>query len=101
MIMDIPGNIGRGNWTGAERAPVAFATKGGKRRLAVGKKIIGEVEPIEGAVPDEEVEVTKTRYWMGPDVTVARANQGRVRAFGRVWEFEGRSAEICRIDWKG
>jgi hypothetical protein len=34
-------------------------------------------------------------------VTVARANQGRLRAFGRIWDFEGRSAEICPIDWKG
>jgi hypothetical protein len=36
---------------------------------------------------------------MGPEVTVARAEQGRVRAFGRVWNFEGRSAEICAISW--
>jgi len=38
---------------------------------------------------------------MGPDITVAKATQGRVRAFGRVWDFDGRSAEICQIDWKG
>jgi hypothetical protein len=38
---------------------------------------------------------------MGPDITVAKANQGRVRAYGRVWDFDGRSAEICQIDWKG
>lgn len=25
----------------------------------------------------------------------------RVRAFGRVWDFDGRSGEICQIDWKG
>jgi hypothetical protein len=38
---------------------------------------------------------------MGPEVTVAEASQGRVRAFGRVWNFEGRSAEICQIAWEG
>jgi hypothetical protein len=38
---------------------------------------------------------------MGSEVIVAEAVQGRVRAFGRVWNFEGRSAEICSIRWEG
>lgn len=141
MLMDIPGNMARGNWTaaafiddrasdeahdalveifsgqrrgttglmtmlvgnflGAEKAPITFETEGAKRRLKVGKKILGEIEPIEGNEPGEEVKVTNTQYWMGPDITIAQANQGRVRAFGRVWDFGGRSAEICQIDWKG
>ncbi len=141
MVLDIPGNMGRGNWTvgafiderasddayealvdifsgqrrgttglfsmlvstflGAERAPVTFATEGKKRRLTVAKKIIGEIEPITGEDAETEVNVVNTRYWMGPDITIASANQGRVRAFGRVWDFEGRSAEICQVDWRG
>jgi len=141
MVLDIPGNMGRGNWTagafiderasdgayealvdifsgqrrgttglfsmlvstflGAERAPVTFATEGKKRRLTVAKKIIGEIEPISGDDAETEVKVVNTRYWMGPDITIASANQGRVRAFGRVWDFDGRSAEICQIDWRG
>ncbi|MEO1293552.1 MAG: DUF1326 domain-containing protein [Pseudomonadota bacterium] len=90
-----------GDHLGAERAPVEFETEGAKRRLTVGKKIIGEIEPIKGATPGEEVAVKNTEYWMGPDITIATANKGRVRAFGRVWDFEGRSAEICQIDWRG
>ncbi|WP_085899721.1 DUF1326 domain-containing protein [Kiloniella majae] len=141
MVLDIPGNMGRGNWTvgayiderasedayegilkifsgqaggttglfsmlvgtflGAERAPVEYQTEGNKRRLAVGRKIIGEIEPIGGKDEEQEVKVTNTEYWMGADVTIAKANRGRVRAFGRVWDFEGRSAEICQIDWSG
>lgn len=141
MVLDIPGNMGRGNWTagafiderasdaaydglvkifsgqaggttrlfsmlvstflGAERAPVSFETEGAKRRLAVGRKIVGEIEPVGGAEAGQEVKVTNTEYWMGPDITIARANSGRVRAFGRVWDFEGRSAEICQISWSG
>jgi hypothetical protein len=141
MIMDIPGNMGRGNWKaaayfderatdkayggllaifsgaargttglfsmlvseflGAERAPVLFETEGRKRRLMVGKKIQGEVEPIRGPVPDKDVMLTNTGYWMGPDITVAQATKGKVRAHGRVWDFDGRSAEICQIDWHG
>ena len=33
---------------GAERAPVVFETEGKARRLMVGKKIQGEVVPVEG-----------------------------------------------------
>ena len=86
---------------GAERAPVVFETEGKARRLMVGKKIQGEVVPVEGNDPGSEIVVTNTKYWMGPDITVATATKGRVRAFGRVWDFDGRSAEICQIDWKG
>ncbi|WP_254868601.1 DUF1326 domain-containing protein [Phaeobacter sp. HF9A] len=86
---------------GAERAPVLFETEGKTRRLIVGKQIHGEVVPVAGANSDEDIVVTNTEYWMGADITVATATKGRVRAFGRVWDFDGRSAEICQIDWKG
>ena len=86
---------------GAERAPVVFETEGKARRLMVGKAIQGEVVPVEGKDPDTDIVVSNTGYWMGPDITVATANKGRVRAFGRVWDFDGRSAEICQIDWHG
>ena len=33
------------------------------------------------------------------DVTIARAETSRVRAFGRNWNFAGRSAELVRLDW--
>jgi hypothetical protein len=85
---------------GAERAPVVFETEGKERRLMVGKKIQGAVVPVEGK-DGKDIVVTNTEYWMGPDITVAKATKGRVRAFGRVWDFENRSAEICQIDWHG
>lgn len=86
---------------GAERAPVIFETEGAARRLTVGRKIQGEVVPVRGADPDRDIVVSNTEYWMGPDITVATATRGRVRAHGRVWDFDGRSAEICAIDWSG
>jgi hypothetical protein len=89
-----------GEFLGAERAPITFETVGKERRLMVGKKIKGSVIPVEGK-DGKDIVVTNTEYWMGPDITVAKATQGRVRAFGRVWDFDGRSAEICQIDWKG
>jgi hypothetical protein len=86
---------------GAERAPVSYETEGSTRRLTVGKKIAGEVVPVRGKDPDVPIVATNTEYWMGPDITVATATKGRVRAYGRVWDFHGRSAEICQIDWSG
>ena len=140
MIMDIPGNMARGNWKaaafiddrasddqygalthifsgaargttglfgvlvgeflGAEREQVRFETEGRERRLTVGRKIQGGVVPVAGK-DGKDIVVTNTEYWMGPDITVATATKGRVRAFGRVWDFDGRSAEICQIDWHG
>lgn len=141
LLLDIPGQMGRGNWTvaayideraddeafealvdifsgkargttglfsilvgnflGAERAPVLYENDGNRRSLTVPKRIIGEVEPIKGKSDAREVKVTNTEYWMGPDITIAQARKSRVRAFGRVWDFPGRSAEICQISWAG
>ena len=89
------------NFLGAERAPITYETEGKRRRLTVPKKILGEVEPIEGSNNGDAVMVTNTGYWMGPDIVIAQSNQSRVRAFGRVWDFPGRSAEICAINWSG
>lgn len=86
---------------GAERARVEYGNDGKARTLRVGKKINGRVVPVIGSNPDRDIVVSNTKYWMGSDITVATAELGRVRAFGRVWDFEGRSAEICAIDWKG
>jgi hypothetical protein len=39
--------------------------------------------------------VANTGDWMGPDITSATATKGGV------WDFAGRSAKICQIDWHG
>ena len=141
VLLDIPGNMGRGNWTaalyvdesasdaafdklveifsgkargttglfsilvssflGAERQPISYITEGKTRRLEVGKRIKGAITPVGGKDPDQEIVINNTEYWMGPDITVAQADESRVRAYGRVWDFNGRSAEICQIAWAG
>lgn len=90
-----------GEIVGVERQPVQYVNEGKERRITVGRKIDGVVYPVEGKNSDEEIVISNTKYWMGPDITVATASKGRVRAFGRVWDFDGRSAEICQIDWHG
>lgn len=85
---------------GAESQPVRYENDGDTRRLTVGRKIKGEVIPVKDA-KGRETTITNTDYWMGPDVVVGTATKGKVRAYGRVWDFDGRSAEICQIDWHG
>jgi len=86
---------------GHERQPITYENEGKTRRISVGKRIKGEVIPVAGKDPENDLVITNSQYWMGADITVATANLGRLRAFGRVWDFEGRSAEICQIDWHG
>ena len=87
------------NVLGFERTPVEYETQGKTRRIRAGKQILGEVAPIEGKDPESSVVITNSEYWPGADITVAQAERGRVRAFGRVWNFDGRSAEIMSVSW--
>jgi hypothetical protein len=86
---------------GAERAPVSIERDGKKRRINIGRKIQGEIEMLEGKDADHPVMVSNSKYWMGPDIIVARGLKSKVRDYGRVWDFGGKSAEVCPIDWKG
>lgn len=86
---------------GAERAPVEIVRDGKKRAIKIGRKISGEIEMIDGAEPDHPVMISNSKYWMGPDIIAAVGTRSKVRDYGRVWDFGGKSAEICPIDWKG
>ena len=90
-----------GTYLGSRREAVEFRTDGNVRHVTAGRTIIGAIEPIAGGDMQSDVKVTNTQYWMGSDVTVARSLKGKVRDFGRVWNLDGRSAEICQIDWRG
>ncbi|WP_264213378.1 DUF1326 domain-containing protein [Leisingera thetidis] len=86
---------------GAERTEVLIERDGRRRVIRIGRKIQGEIEMIEGASEDHPVMITNSKYWMGPDIIAAKGLKSRVRDFGRVWDFGGKSAEICPIDWSG
>jgi hypothetical protein len=45
------------------------------------------------------VTLRNSENWIAPDIIVSRADRLRFRLFGRNWNFEGRSAEICQLDW--
>ena len=86
---------------GAEKISVEILREGKSRILSIGRKIQGHIEMIEGDNRDNPVKITNTTYWMGPEVIVAKGKRSRVRDYGRVWDFDNKSAEICPIDWHG
>lgn len=91
-----------GNFLGARREAVTFSTDDqGVRTITAGRAIFGQVRPISGPDPTKPVSIDNTGYWMGPVVTVAEGLKSKLRDFGRVWNFDGKSAEICAINWSG
>ena len=88
-----------GSFLGVQTAPITYKVEGKTRIFSVEKIIDGAVTPIQGKDPDKPVMIHNTGYWIGSDVIVSRADRSRMRAFGRNWNFAGRSAEICAIDW--
>ncbi|WP_102109218.1 DUF1326 domain-containing protein [Oceaniglobus roseus] len=86
---------------GAEREKVEIVRDGRRRSIVIGRKIQGEIEMIGGKSAEHPVMVTNSKYWMGPDIIAAQGVKSKVRDYGRVWDFGGKSAEICPIDWSG
>lgn len=86
---------------GAERERVEITREGNRRSIMVGRKIQGEIETLAGKSPDHPVMISNSKYWMGPDIIAARGIKSKLRDYGRVWDFSGKSAEICPIDWSG
>ena len=91
-----------GNYLGARREPTSFTiSEDGVRTFSAGRAIFGQIKPLEGVKPGKGVTINNTPYWMGPVVTTAVGLKSKVRDFGRVWNFDGQSAEICQIEWSG
>lgn len=88
-----------GQFLGVRQAPIVYRTEGTTRIFYIEKIVDGAVTPITGKNKNEPVVIRNSEYWVAPNVTVARADKSRVRAFGRNWNFAGRSAEICQLDW--
>jgi hypothetical protein len=139
FFADIPGPLGRGNWTvglfvdekasiyavkaltriftgkvggsthllsilvgsfvGVRQVPISYRTEGQTRIINIEKIVDGAITPVRGKDEGENVVIRNSGYWIAPNITVSKADKSRFRAFGRNWNFAGRSAEICQIDW--
>jgi hypothetical protein len=140
LMMEIPGEMGRGNWTvglyicneasvyqvkaltrimsgqaggtthllsiligrllGVWQEDLRYEIDGDTRRFVIPKIIEGEIEPLAGKQGGVTT-IENSQYWIGPRILVAQARKSRLRALGRNWDFQGRSAEIVPLDWKG
>jgi hypothetical protein len=90
-----------GSFLGVRQEKIIYRIEGETRIFSIPKIIEGRVSPIRGKQPGENVTIRNTEYWIAPEVTISRAETSRVRVFGRNWNFAGRSAELCRLDWSG
>lgn len=90
-----------GRFLGVWQEEVAYEVEGDIRRLKVPKVIDGEIRPIPGNEPGKPTTIENSQYWIGPQIIVAQATKSRFRHQGRNWDFQGRSAEICALDWSG
>lgn len=88
-----------GSFLGVRQVPITYETKGETRIIKVENYIDGAITPVRGKETAQNVMVRNSEYWIAPDVIVSRAERSRFRGFGRNWKLDGRSAEICQLDW--
>lgn len=88
-----------GNFLGVQQVPISYEVEGKTRMINIPKIIDGVVTPVPALSSDEDVVIRNSQYWIAPDIVVAKAEKSKLRAFGRNWDFAGRSAEICVMDW--
>ena len=89
-----------GKFLGVRQAAISYEIEDKTRIVTVEGSIDGAVTPISGQ-DGGDVVISNSKYWIAPDITVCRSDKSRMRAFGRNWNFAGRSAELCRLDWAG
>ena len=88
---------------GVQRANISFdKTNTGWHMLAKnenGKIADCAIAKVSGNNANEPVVIRNSQYWVAPDVTVAVGEKSKVRAFGRIWDFSGQSAEYAPVKW--
>jgi hypothetical protein len=87
-----------GSFLGTRQVPIVYETQGQTRIIKIEKIVDGAITPVRGK-DQGNVVIRNSEYWISPDIIVSRADKSRFRLFGRNWNFEGRSAEICKLDW--
>ena len=88
-----------GQFLGVRQVPISYETKDETRIVHIKDYGGGEITPVKGKVPGQNVMIRNSEYWIAPDVIVSRAAKSRFRGYGRNWNLSGRSAEICKLDW--
>jgi hypothetical protein len=80
---------------------IRYTNAGREWRFEIPKILEGTIEADAGLGADGLVRITNTRYWMTPEIVMARGKKSRFRDHGRNWNLSGQSAEYGRFDWSG
>jgi hypothetical protein len=88
-----------GQFLGVRQAPITYEIQGDTRIVRIENYVDGAITPVPGNEKGENVVIRNSRYWVGPDIIVSRADKSRFRGFGRNWNLAGRSSEIVKLDW--
>ena len=88
-----------GKFLGVRQEPIHYRVENETRHFQIPGVVDGAVTPVRGKEPGEGVVIKNSEYWIAPEITVCKADKSWMRGFGRNWNFAGRSAEICRLDW--
>lgn len=87
-----------GAFLGVRQFPITYDIVGETRVITMEKIVDGAITPVKGKDKGGVI-IRNSEYWIASDILVSRADKSRFRLFGRNWNFEGRSAEICRLEW--
>jgi len=87
LLVDIPGRMGEGDWKVA-----AYVDE-----RATQKAYNGILKIFSGAAGG----TTGLFTMLVSEIIAAVGTRSRIRDYGRVWDFGGKSAEICPIAWSG
>ncbi|MEL7400849.1 MAG: DUF1326 domain-containing protein [Pseudomonadota bacterium] len=88
-----------GNFLGVQHHKISYEVQDKTRHIKIPKVLDGMVTPIAGKTKGEDTVIKNSEYWIAEDIIVAKSDKARFRAFGRNWNFEGLSAEVCKLDW--
>ena len=90
-----------GEQLGVERVPLEVSHDGGTHRIKVGDDGVVEVREVVsfGREDGKPARLTSIFHPAGEDLTIARATESHVSAFGMDFAFEGRSAFANPFSW--
>jgi hypothetical protein len=92
-----------GEILGSERMPIEYANDGLRHRIRAGDRIDIEVEDVVpfGSESGEPAQLTNVFHPAGSTLTIAKAERGRINAFGLDFDNTGRSAFSAPFAWAG
>src|SRR5437868_3487432 len=80
-----------------QQIPIIYKIQKQTHIIKIEKIVDNAITPVRNK-DEGNVVIRNSEYWISPDIIVSRADKSRLRLFGRNWNFEGKSAEICKLD---